>query len=89
MNIYGPFNGWFATVTNITVDKQGNLYVADFYNNRVQKFSADGQFLTSLGEKGTGPGQFEFAIAAAVADDGSVFIVDFANNRVQKWQPTQ
>jgi DNA-binding beta-propeller fold protein YncE len=87
MNIFGPFNGWFATVTSITLDTQGNLYVADFYNNRVQKFSVDGQFLTSLGQKGTGPGQFQYAIAVAVAGDGAVFIADFANNRIQKWQP--
>ncbi len=52
LNIFGPFNGWFATVTSVAVDKDGNLFVADFYNHRVQKFAPDGTFLTSFGGRG-------------------------------------
>ena len=89
LNIKGPFNGWFTTVTNITLDPPGNVFTADFYNNRVQKFTADGTFLTAFGEAGAGPGQFDRAIAVAVAQDGSVFVVDFGNNRVQRWRPKQ
>lgn len=36
--------------------------------------------------KGSGRGQFNYAIAVAVADDGTAFAVDFGNNRVQKWR---
>ncbi|MEE8265305.1 MAG: NHL repeat-containing protein, partial [Acidiferrobacterales bacterium] len=61
MNIFGPFNGWFTTVTSIALDRQGNVFVADFYNNRVQKFAPDGTFLTAFGESGQGPGQFDKA----------------------------
>ncbi len=87
MNVFGPFNGWFATTTSVAFDPQGALFVADFYNHRVQKFAPDGTFLNVFGEEGTGPGQFNHAIAAAVAPDGSVFVADFGNNRIQKWQP--
>ncbi len=87
MDIYGPFKGWFATVTGITVDKTGNIFVADFYNNRIQKFSPDGTFLTTFGKEGTAPSQFKHPIAMAVTDDGTVFIADYGNNRIQKWQP--
>ena len=62
-------------------------FVADFYNNRVQKFSPDGVFLSTFGTQGSGAGQFEKAIAVTVARDGSVFVADFANNRIQKWKP--
>ena len=59
VNIHGPFNGWFATVTGIVVDAQGNVFAADFYNDRVQKFASDGTFLTAFGTAGpivmTGP----------------------------------
>ena len=61
INIFGPFNGWFATVTGVTVDQKGNVFVADFYNHRIQKFAADGTFLASFGAKGSGPGQFSHA----------------------------
>ena len=66
---------------------QGNVFVADFYNDRVQKFGPDGTFLTGFGQTGSGPGQFRHAIAMAVADDGSVFVADFLNNRIEKWRP--
>lgn len=89
MNIFGPFNGWFATVTGIAVDQAGNVFAADFYNNRIQKFAADGRFLTSFGAKGSGPGQFDHAIGVAVADDGTVFVVDYGNHRIEKWRPPE
>jgi len=87
INIFGPFNGWFATVTSVAVGPRGALFVADFYNHRVQKFAADGTFLNALGEEGSGPGQFNHAVAVAVAPDGSVFVADFGNNRIQQWRP--
>jgi len=87
MNIFGPFNGWFATVTRVTVDNSGNVYVADFYNHRVQKFAADGRFLVSLGRKGKGPGELDHPTAVAVARDGTLFVADFGNNRIQQWRP--
>ncbi|MDT8429879.1 MAG: NHL repeat-containing protein, partial [Pseudomonadales bacterium] len=89
MNIFGPFNGWFATVTSLAVDPEGNVFVADFYNDRVQKFASDGTFLTTFGETGKGPGQFQHAMAVAIAEDGSVFVTDLLNNRIQKWQPRE
>ena len=87
LNIFGPFNGWFATVTSIALDLEGNVFVADFYNHRIQKFAADGTFLTSFGEQGSGPGQFNYAMAVAVSNDGTVFAADLLNHRVSKWAP--
>lgn len=86
MNIYGPFNGWFAVATSVAVGPEGNVFVADFYNHRVQKFAANGSFLTSFGGRGSGPGEFEHAIAVDVAADGTVFVADFGSNRIQKWR---
>ncbi|MCZ6579752.1 MAG: 6-bladed beta-propeller, partial [Gammaproteobacteria bacterium] len=63
----------------------GDVFVADFYNDRVQKFNAEGVFLTAYGIKSTAP--THTAIAVAEADDGSVFVADYANHQVQKWQP--
>jgi NHL repeat/6-bladed beta-propeller len=87
LNIYGPFAGWFATVTSVAIGPSNNVFAADFYNNRIQKFSADGTFLTSFGHVGSGPGQFQHVVAVAVADNGTVFAADYVNNRIQKWRP--
>tara|TARA_R110002111_G_scaffold154439_2_gene221333 strand:+ start:285 stop:1205 length:921 start_codon:yes stop_codon:yes gene_type:complete len=85
LNIFGPFKGWFATVTSIAIGPEGNLFVADFYNNRIQKFTAEGDYLTSFGVESDGPGQTE--IAVAVDSDGTVWSVNFDANRVEQWRP--
>ena len=70
----------------MTVDKSGHVFVADFYNHRIQKFTASGEFLTSFGTPGQGPGEFNYAIAVAAAEDGTIFSVDYGNHRIQKWR---
>ena len=80
-------NGWFATVTGVAADGQGRVFAADFYNHRIQKFAADGTFLTRFGTKGNGPGEFDYAMAVAAAEDGTVFAVDFGNDRISRWRP--
>ncbi len=59
--------------------------MADFYNDRVQKFTPKGEFLNAFGiptQNAT-----HTAIAIAVADDGTVFVANCANHQIQKWQP--
>jgi DNA-binding beta-propeller fold protein YncE len=87
MDIFGSFNGWFAVTTSVVVGPDGNVFVADFYNDRVQKFAPDGTFLASFGSTGADAGQYQHAIAVDVAEDGTVFVADFLNNRIQKWRP--
>lgn len=84
-NIFGPFKGWFATVTSVAVGPEGAVYAADFYNDRIQKFTAGGAFLTAFGSPAKGPGQSEMAVA--VDADGTVWTANFADNRVGKWRP--
>ncbi len=62
------------------------MFVADFYNNRIQKFSPDGEFLTAFGTVGQGPGEFDKAIAVAPGAGNTVFAVDYGNQRVQRWK---
>lgn len=87
LNIKGPFNGWFATVSSIAIGPEGNVFVTDFYNHRIQKFDARGRFLTAFGEQGNAPGQFDRPLGVAVAADGTVFVADLGNHRIQKWRP--
>lgn len=79
----GSWRGWFRVATGVAVDSAGEIYAADFYNNRVQKFGPTGGFIAEWGAAGTGPGEFERPTAVAVAANGWVYVVDFGNNRVQ------
>ncbi len=83
LGIPGPWRGWFRVATGVAVDRGGDVYVADFFNNRVQKFAPDGVFRAEWGGAGDEPGRFDRPIDIAVALDGRVYVVDFGNNRIQ------
>jgi hypothetical protein len=58
----------------IAVDRQGNVYVADPENNRVQEFDASGRFLRSLA--GCGAGDFVWPFSLAVDAAGNLYVLD-------------
>ncbi|MGB8164256.1 MAG: hypothetical protein WCF14_04520, partial [Nitrososphaeraceae archaeon] len=63
-------------------------YVSDIGNNRVQKFTADGQFVTKWGSSGSGDGQFNGPMGLTVDPSGYVYVVDIGNKRVQVFAPS-
>ena len=68
----------------LAVDMNGNLYVGDFTNNVVQKFSADGNLLDVFGGPGVGDGQFTMPVGIGTDAAGRVYVVDSAGaDRVQ------
>lgn len=83
----GRFNSWFKGPTSIAVGPANNIFVADYGNNRVQKFSPSGKFLTSFGAKGQGQDKLHHPIGVDVDKDGTVYVVDYGHQRVTKWQP--
>jgi hypothetical protein len=49
----GSENGQFTGVKSLAIDAQGNVYVADAGNKRIQVFDADGNFKSQFGNVGT------------------------------------
>jgi DNA-binding beta-propeller fold protein YncE len=73
----GPFG--------IAVDSSNNVYVADTFNNRVEKFTSSGNYLTQWGRYGSGNGQFDGPEGIAVDASNNVYVVDQGNSRVEKF----
>ena len=69
----------------VAEDGAGNVYVADAYNNRVQKFTSAGVYVAQWGTVGSGDGQFDGPQGVAVDGAGNVYVADTNNNRVQKF----
>jgi tripartite motif-containing protein 71 len=65
------------------VDASGNVFVVDEGNNRIQKFDANGSFITKWGTLGSGDGQFEEPTSIALDSSGNVYGVDRGNSRIQ------
>lgn len=78
----GGGGGQFSKPRGICIDRQGNFYVADTGNSRIQKFSADGSFLQSIGTQGSGVGQLREPNGVAVDAEGSIYAVDAMNNKL-------
>ena len=59
------------------------MYVADWFNDRIQQFTPDGEHQASFGTSGSGIGQFNRPNGVCVDGDGTIYVADWLNNRVQ------
>jgi len=75
--------GDFAAPTNVAVDGDGNVYVTDTLNNRVEIFDAAGNFISTFGKNCDAPGCFERPKGIAVDADGNIWVADAMMDRLQ------
>ena len=59
--------------------------MADYGNNRIQKFTNNGTYITKWGTKGAGNGQFSGVVGIAVDSAGYIYASDIINNNLQKF----
>jgi len=84
----GSEDGQFLFPTYTMVDKDGNVYVTDTLNSRVQKFDPDGKFVRRYGERGNGWGMFDKPKGAALDSFGNLYVVDSGWSNVQIFNQT-
>ena len=80
----GSLPGRFAEPYAAAFDSAGNVYVADDLNSRIQKFTADGEFLALWGTEGSGDGQL-FRPEGLAIDHDVLYVSERGNSRVQKF----
>ncbi len=79
----GYVDGKLQYPSDLDVDENGNIYVADFFNNYVVKFSNGGEVLLQIGEEGTEEGKFNGPSGIAVSKSGLIYVSDQLNSRIQ------
>jgi sugar lactone lactonase YvrE len=79
----GSGQGQLIFPTNLALAPNGDLWVSDTGNFRVQRFTPDGAWVGSFGSVGRGLGHFGRPKGVAVDHEGRVFVVDAAFQNVQ------
>ncbi|NWF64604.1 MAG: SMP-30/gluconolactonase/LRE family protein [Chloroflexi bacterium] len=76
--------GTFNEPWGIAVGPDGSVYVADTWNHRIEKFTADGRFVKTWGSFGQGetPDSFYGPRGLAVDAEGRVYVTDTGNKRI-------
>ena len=84
----GSGDGQLSDPRGIAVDAQGNLYVADTGNQRIEVFDAQGVPKFAVGSLGSGVGQFNEPRCLAGDAQGNIYVADTWNSRVFKLDST-
>jgi DNA-binding beta-propeller fold protein YncE len=64
----------------VAVDGAGNVYIADFYNEAIEKWTASNNTVTTLVSSG-----LHYPDGVAVDGAGNVYIADYGNNAIKEW----
>ena len=78
----GSKPGQFNEPSGISTDKDGNLYVADAWNGRIQKFDGKGKFLLEIGGV---KGGFYSPRNVSVSKFGVVYVADTGTSRIHRF----
>ena len=72
----GDENYMFSTIGGVTIDDEGRLYVLDSLNHRIMVYSREGEYLRTIGRKGSGPGEFSMPGSVLITGKGELAVSD-------------
>jgi tripartite motif-containing protein 71 len=82
---FNPIVGQISSATNLDIDrKNGGIFIADTFNNRILRLRSDGSAANVFGDMGSNAGQFMAPKDVAVDSQGNFIVADTMNNRIQK-----
>lgn len=73
----------FNFPSDVSVSRDGKIFVVDGVNNKIKIFNPDGVFISAFGKGGEEDGQFNSPLGIDIDDSDRVFIADSGNHRVQ------
>lgn len=79
----GAMPGQFSGPIGIAIDGAGFIYVSDSENNRIQKFTSEGAFITQWESEGDEPGQLSRPMHISFSPDDKLYVAEYMNDRIQ------
>lgn len=77
----------FGKITDASYTMEGRIYILDGLRSRLGVYSAGGQCVSSVGRKGSGPGEYQYPKSFALLEDGSMAICDWGDISVTYLTP--
>ena len=74
----------FGRIRSVVADREGRIYVADNLANEVRVFTADGSYVSTIGRRGEGPGEFGDLYSLAWLDH-ELAVMDPRNARIGRF----
>lgn len=71
----------FRNPTGVKTDRKGSIYISDHNSSYIKKFNSSGEYIGSIGQMGSGPGEFQEITAFHVTGDGEILIFDHRSQR--------
>jgi YD repeat-containing protein len=81
----GTAPGQMRKPSDVLADAEGNVWVLDRLNSRVERFNAGGEFVSAFGAAGSGDGQLSLPNAMDMDAAGNIWVLDTGNSRVEKF----
>ncbi|MCC6245654.1 MAG: hypothetical protein IT353_22675 [Gemmatimonadaceae bacterium] len=72
----------FADIRDMVVTRDGTSWLLSFNDQVIRRYDRNGKVLSSVGRKGSGPGEMRNANGLVVASDGKVWVSDPSNARI-------
>jgi len=80
--VEGDENYMFSQIRDIAVDKNENIYVADFKETHVKVFDKDGKYLRVFGKKGQGPGEIGMIYGIQITEKNELIVNDSNQRKI-------
>jgi hypothetical protein len=84
-SVAGSGDGQLNRPFGVGIDTSNNVYIIEYVNHRVQKFTSGGSFIKKWGAFGTGNGQFQYPAYIALDASNNVYVTELVGERVQKF----
>ncbi len=84
----GDENAEFYRPWPVFSDIYGNIYVCESASGQIKKFDRNGNYLTTIGQKGAGPGEFSGSLLGSFDSSAHLWVYDYGTQRLSKFTST-
>jgi hypothetical protein len=76
----------FLRVVGVYADREENIYINELFEGTIRKYDKNGKYISTIGRKGQGPGEFSGPNLKITFDKNNKLIVyDYGNNRISQF----